>query len=280
MKLLPINCNQCNKIIYRSIGRINESIKFGWKTLCSEICKNRARNKQQLIKCSNPSCNKTFKRQQKAIQPLGKNYCSKSCSISINNSKFPKRKALKKNCLVCNKEFKGREKFCSVICKNKSQIISGDLILEQIKSFYNKNARIPFKNEFSYTKSARLRFGTWNKAIKSAGFEPNPVMFAKKYIAKDGHKCDSLAEKIIDDWLYARKLIHERSIPYGINNMTADFKVNNTFIEFFGLAGQLKSYDKLVEKKRKLWKEKGLKVIEIYPNHLFPKNQLEKILNF
>jgi hypothetical protein len=36
----------------------------------------------------------------------------------------------------------------------------------------------------------------------------------KKYIAKDGHKCDSFAEKIIDDWLYSNNVEHQRNIPY------------------------------------------------------------------
>jgi hypothetical protein len=46
------------------------------------------------------------------------------------------------------------------------------------------------------------RFGSWNNAIRLAGFEPNSVIFSKKFLAKDGHVCDSYAEKIIDDWLF------------------------------------------------------------------------------
>lgn len=111
-----------------------------------------------------------------------------------------------------------------------------------------------------------------------AGFEPNPVMFAKKHIANDGHKCDSLAEKIIDDWLYARRIPHEINVPYNKNNMTADFRVNGILIEFLGLHGKLHSYDRLVKVKKKLWKENRLEVIEIYPHHLFPKNKLYKVL--
>jgi hypothetical protein len=120
---------------------------------------------------------------------------------------------------------------------------------------------------------------TWNNAILAAGFIPNPVRFAKKIISGDGHRCDSLAEKIIDDWLYARNIQHERNIPYGKDNMTADFKVNGFLIEFLGLQGQLKRYDVLLKRKRKIWKEKQLKVIEVYPKDLFPKNRLAQVLN-
>ena len=67
--------------------------------------------------------------------------------------------------------------------------------------FYKLNKRIPVKKEMydAYGK-ARDVFGTWNKAIEIAGYEPNPVMFAKRCVARDGHQCDSLAEKIIDEW--------------------------------------------------------------------------------
>lgn len=126
---------------------------------------------------------------------------------------------------------------------------------------------------------ARRYFMTWNNAILAAGFIPNPVRFAKKIISGDGHRCDSLAEKIIDDWLYARNIQHERNIPYGKDNMTADFKVNGFLIEFLGLQGQLKRYDVLLKRKRKIWKEKQLKVIEVYPKDLFPKNRLAQVLN-
>lgn len=126
-------------------------------------------------------------------------------------------------------------------------------------------------------KAARNRFGTWNKAIIAAGFKPNPIRFANKYVANDGHKCDSMAEKIIDDWLYEKNIKHETKILYNYHRMTADFKIGDTYIEFFGLQGELESYDKLIKEKERLWKKKNLDVIRIYPGDLFPKNKLEQI---
>ncbi len=38
-------------------------------------------------------------------------------------------------------------------------------------------------------------------------------MFAHYQIAEDGHKCDSMAEKIIDDYLLQNNIKHERNIP-------------------------------------------------------------------
>jgi len=141
-----------------------------------------------------------------------------------------------------------------------------------ISKFFDKHGRIPVKREmYGCYKVSRKYFGTWNKAIKVAGFDPNPVMFAKKYIAKDGDRCDSLAEKIIDDWLYARKIKHMRNFPYpGKERFTVDFKVGDNWIEFFGLSGELKRYDELKERKLKLAKKNKLNLIEIYPKDIFP----------
>lgn len=133
--------------------------------------------------------------------------------------------------------------------------------------------------EFAHYNAARRRFGSWNKAVLAAGLEPNPVKFAKKYFAKDGHKCNSLAEKIIDDWLFEREIKHDREIAYpGNKSLTADFLVKNHLIEFLGLAGVLKRYDQLIKKKRSLCKKHNLSLIEIYPKDLFPVNHLEKII--
>lgn len=154
-------------------------------------------------------------------------------------------------------------------------------IIKSIKDFYFLHNRIPLKSEFLYTNPARKRFGSWNKAIKAAGFKPNPVMFTRKHKANDGHICDSLAEKIIDDWLYTKNIDHKRSIPYPGNiHLHVDFVVGNYWIEFFGLHGQHKRYDELRKEKLELAIKYNLKLIEIYPKDLFPDNKLEQILNF
>ena len=151
-------------------------------------------------------------------------------------------------------------------------------LLAKIKKFYLKNGRIPFKREFNSLRVYRARFGTWNNAIRAAGFEPNPVIFSKKFTAKDGHICDSYAEKIVDDWLFRRQIKHERNIPYKNTKMTADFTIGNIRIEYFGLAGRNKLYDKNIKKKQKFCQKEKLKLIEIYPTDLFL-NRLSKIIN-
>jgi hypothetical protein len=230
-----------------------------------------------ILRCENPKCGIRFERTTSELSPH--NFCSSSCAASVNNKKYPKHPGIKKICASCRKEFVSREKFCSASCKFKGQIITQEEILKQIRYFFKQTGRIPLKREFQHPRAARERFGTWNNAIKAAGYEPNPVMFAKKYIAKDRHKCDSLAEKIIDDWLFKRKIDHVRAIPYpGNPTLSVDFVVGEYWIEFFGLFGEHKRYDELRKEKIELAKQYKLKLIQIYPKNLFPKTQLDEVL--
>ena len=151
-------------------------------------------------------------------------------------------------------------------------------LLVKIQQFHLKNGRIPLKREFNMYREYQQRFGSWNKAISAAGFEPNPVIFSKKFVAKDGHICDSFAEKIIDDWLSKRQISHRKNFFYQNTKMTADFSSGNIRLEYFGLAGENKLYDQIIRKKRKFCQKENLKLIEIYPSDLFP-NRLSEIIN-
>ncbi|TSA46209.1 hypothetical protein D4R51_00505 [bacterium] len=152
-------------------------------------------------------------------------------------------------------------------------------LLDKITNFHEKHGRIPLKREFNMYHEYQVRFGSWNNAIRLVGFAPNPQLFAYKFIAEDGHKCDSFTEKIIDDWLYKRGINHKRNVSYSGTKMTADFSLgSNIILEFFGLAGVQRQYDKIIERKRRICRNRNLRLIEIYPCDLFPKNQLSKLV--
>ena len=276
--LVAVRCYSCKRKFFKDKRHVNENKKLGHNFYCSQKCQSKVKDKQIYLICENPECKRQFRRSPHEISPH--NYCSRPCAASVNNSKYPKRHALVKKCLICDKDFISREKYCSLKCKHESQIITKKEIIKLIQNFHKKEGRIPLKREFHNYHASRLRFGTWNEAVKAAGFEPNPVMFAKKYFANDGHKCDSLAEKVIDDWLNFRKIKHERCIPYpGNASLTADFLVGDYWIEFFGLFGEHQRYDELRLEKLKLAKKFGLKFAGIYPKDLFPENQLHAILS-
>ena len=171
-------------------------------------------------------------------------------------------------------------RYCSQKCKDmvNQKIREGykPEIIGLIQNFMSKNHRPPFKREFvlAYRKAV-IAFGNWGNAVRAAGFEPNPVRFSKHFVANDGHPCDSLSEKIIDDWLFARKIPHEVKVKYPWNNgMSADFKVGKYWIELFGLTGQLKSYDRLMKIKLEKINEYKLSLISIYLGDLFSSNRL------
>lgn len=158
---------------------------------------------------------------------------------------------------------------------------SKDYLLNKIKQFYAAHGRIPLKREFNMYQEYKERFGSWNKAIELAGFASNPVIFSKKYRSVDNHLCDSLAEKIIDDYFYKNSVPHKRNVPYPSHpKLKADFVVEDTFIEYFGLSGEIDSYDAAISRKRKICSERNIRLIEIYPNDLFEPNRIEKILKF
>ncbi len=277
MDQISISCSFCNKRFIRASGHVHESLKLGYKLYCSDTCHGNSKKRRIKLACENPICAKKFERLISGIS--SHNFCSSSCAAIVNNKKFPKHLGKRKICVTCHKEFISREKFCSVSCKIQGQIITQQEIIEQISDLYQQMGRIPLKREYHHARAARERFGSWNNAIKAAGYKPNPVMFARKHISNDGHKCDSLAEKIIDDWLYKRKINHKRSMEYPGNSLfTVDFVVGDYWIEFFGLSGEHKRYDELLKEKIELAKQYHLKLIQIYPHHLFPKNQLAQIL--
>ncbi len=232
--------------------------------------------------CANPKCRKVIFRIPGELKKSrsGHTFCSSSCAAIINN--FLRREI--KICPRCGKQFSGRKVFCSFKCHidtlRKTKSRKREEILNEIRTFYRSYGRIPLKRERpGLAWRAQKVFGSWNKAIETEGFEPNPVIFSKKFIAKDGHKCDSFAEKIIDDWFYERKIGHGREASYPENKLlSADFAIGNNLIEYFGLNGVIHEYDKMIKEKRKLCKKYKLPLIEIFPKDLFPVNRLSELI--
>lgn len=283
MGTILVLCNYCGRSFETLTKRINEYKKRGWKRYCSAECMKASRTKVVELKCNNPACGKMFMRIPSGINKTS-NYCSSSCSATVNNR--GRKRPQKTQCCAnknCSKRIPEGNKYCSNKCQGAVTRKSLDEhradVISAVRKFYREHHRVPVRKEmYNLYEKARKGFGTWNNAIKAAGFEPNPVLFAKKYSANDGHKCDSLSEKIIDDWLSARKISHEIHVPYEGTSMTVDFKVGDVFIEFLGLAGEVREYDRLLKEKRKLWKKHGLDVIEVYPKDIFPKSHLDKVL--
>ena len=89
--------------------------------------------------------------------------------------------------------------------------------------------------------------------------------------ANDGHICYSLAEKVIDDWLYRNGIIHDKEPLYPKEmrilagaNFKADWKIGNVYIEYFGLQNK-PEYAKKSDAKLRACSELGINLIPLYP---------------
>lgn len=158
-------------------------------------------------------------------------------------------------------------------------------LIQKIKAFVEKHGRIPAKNEFVKIRNSfypnhttfRDYFGTWNNAIKAAGYEPNECWFAAQNLfAKDGHKCYSISEIIIDDYLFENNIPHERETLYPEGQYRCDFVVNNIFIEFFGLFDAINivpNYTEIIKKKKEMCKNYNIRLVELYEKDLYALDQ-------
>jgi hypothetical protein len=96
-------------------------------------------------------------------------------------------------------------------------------------------------------------------------------------LALDGHTCFSLAEKTIDDFLFHHGIAHSREPHYPDSEFRADFEIEGSFVEYFGLAGN-QLYDEKIQAKKQIAKMAGIKLISIYPKNLVNLSWLEKTL--
>ena len=88
------------------------------------------------------------------------------------------------------------------------------------------------------------QFDTWFQALNQAGVLQDGVQKTSRgyrCIANDGHECNSIPEKTIDDWLSMRGIKHEKEpfYPYDSHlnpsGLRADWQVGKTLIEYAGM---------------------------------------------
>ena len=267
----------------RSKGRYNEAIKFGWKQFCSLECQTKAKEKQIEFICTWKDCGKKCSRIVSEVVKSNMLFCSTHCSAKYYGLKAHNDHAHVCRLAGCNNlvsNIDNRKMYCSPECLKKYQKLSSytaESVVKAICDFYKIHERIPLKYELGAIYApARQFFGTWNKAIEVAGYDPNPVMFAKHQLARDGHKCDSIVEKIVDDWLYAKKIKHDVHVPYPWHNgMKCDFLIGDIWIEIFGLEGEHQRYDELKREKLRLVKQHRLKLSFLSLKDVYSKDILD-----
>jgi hypothetical protein len=145
---------------------------------------------------------------------------------------------------------------------------SDDKKIDVFKSFARMGGMVKVEQEY----------GSWFKALAETSALPDGFRYSGTGVwclAEDGHKCHSLAEQQIDNWLYNHGIDHEREPNYPQHEdynpsgrRKADWLVeNNTLIEYFGLAGD-DDYDEKTEEKIALARETETPLIALYPHDL------------
>ncbi|WP_353682957.1 hypothetical protein [Candidatus Aquicultor secundus] len=152
------------------------------------------------------NCKRSFSAPARELKRGSAKFCSRSCSASFGNKLRRKQAVPNLKCDNCGKDFyrkpslvKSVRKYCSEDCFREAtgRAFSREKVLDAIKGFVCEYGRRPIQVDFTTKKgwlspsTVAEHFGTWNQAIKEAGFSPNSASIGYICRAKDGHLCRS-----------------------------------------------------------------------------------------
>lgn len=302
-KQVEVICSYCGNLFLRPRNRYNEAVRNGGNQFCSRECQNQFQDTKETVSCNHCGTPIKIHRGLIAKSKTGRFFCSHTCSASETNkgrihTEATRKKIQEKNsrgpvirklpnheerpCMVCGKPFSSRDndvKACSKVCGQILQHgvlpLTKEEVITQIQALVGQLGHTPSSKQVTHslTHAAARFFGSWNKAMISLGFEPNTQwMSKKKLICKDGHKADSLAERILDDWFYEQGVQHERAKRYPDSRLNCDFYLTeyDIWVEYFGLWQQHPRYDQTVLEKYARAKTHGINLIGISPEMMFP----------
>lgn len=278
-----VTCSYCSRNFLKDNRHINENLKLHNNFYCSPKCQYSAKKKLKELICENPGCKNKFTRTPSATS--FRNFCSQTCYGKLVGLRNKSKSKSFKYCLYCGNRIDTQHTYCSPKCWGLSHQISKKEIINQLQELTHILSRTPTRRECSFNKSCARQFGSWTNALIAAGLTPHRSLNQRMYkrrkcVAKDDHICNSVSELIIDNWLYQHNINHQKEAPYPKGKFVADWSLSSKIlIEYFGLANDSRRYDKEIKKKQKICEEFGLTLIEIYSKDLFPKNNLDKVLN-
>lgn len=296
MSTTEFQCAQCHQTARKHTGHYNARVRHGKPVYCGLICAGAARRTTETFACSHCGKPVLVKQSVKVRSTYPRWFCNHHCAASVTNkgrvaSEESKKKtsdALRVNplvpCLGCGVPFAARKgrSFCSRNCHFiGTRGLSPHTAESVLKSLLESHAKIgstPSSKFDRLLRSAAARmFGSWNRALESAGIPVNTTCYRRKAIrCTDGHRADSLSERMVDDWFHRQGITHERSKPYPEGKFNCDFYLpdTNTWVEYFGLAGSSTEYDATMLLKRDMARRHGLKLVGLVPSDLYPKMTL------
>jgi len=123
-------------------------------------------------------------------------------------------------------------------------------------------------------------FGSWLALLLEAGILEDgtrKMPRGTQCLARDGHVCLSIAEKMIDDLLTEMGISHEKEVKYPNSKLRCNFFANSVYIEYFGLTGNAE-YDDKTKEKLSLGKRLRIKMLALYPEDVIQYSDLRKKL--
>ena len=165
------------------------------------------------------------------------------------------------------------------LCQVFEQVLTSEYVRHAIKALQARHpkknailaALVPMQPAGVYTRV----FGSWLAALKDSGLidpEAQRGTFGVVCVAEDGHSCESLAERNVDDWLWRRGIPHTRAPSYprtsaASSNLKADWAVGGALVEYWGRKGS-EGYDTAIKTKRAIAKSANITLVEITPEDL------------
>jgi len=275
-KSKTVACFNCKKdvVVTPAEQKRSKQGKFFCSHHCAAIDRNTGRKRtEKEKKAASDSLTRYYDRVGRKIRTR------KSAPIKIKKVKIViKNTELLVSCPICGKSCKPNRKACSRKCGfvlklgysvSKEEL---DVLFIELKKQTNLSPSSKMVAG-KYRSAANKYYGSWNKAMAHFGFELNTQWMIKRNIpCKDGHIANSISEMMVDNWLYENGIEHDRYKVYPNSKCNCDFYLpkTNQWVEYFGLSGQHKAYDKRVKEKIELARVNGLNLVGLYAEDIYP----------
>ncbi|MDX1769883.1 MAG: hypothetical protein R3328_00010 [Planococcaceae bacterium] len=225
---------------------------------CSRVCCEIHKGRRIKLTCD--CCTKTYSKKKSHVGVYVKNFCSNECHNEFNKC------TITKECEACGELFtrvpSAAKRFCSISCSqiNPDVNFSKELIEKLYVDDDLTTREIGFQLGTSKTQILR-HIKKFNIEPKFSGFKNKKLI-----LCKDGHEVKSHYERAFDNALTTFNLDHEYEprLPWN-KKYAADFKVNDVYVEIWGMVGWDK-YEAIKERKEKIYKDNNAKVFSIYPD--------------